>query len=519
MSPPNFFDYSTWSRIGAVLLAIGFLFLVSVRYRKGLREIPGPFLASISPLDRILTTYSGRQFQKHLAYHQKYGPIVRVGPIHVSVADSDQISVIYNITSKFDKSHFYTLFHAKSPRGNIPTVFSIVDPTGHKNLKRPVGAAFALSSLLDLESLADDCTRILERKLDGLQGRDIDFGTWLHWYAFDVITSITFSNCLGFMEKEEDVLGIISAIEGRLVYNSIIGQVPSLHKLLLGNSLVSKFADMIPTLARLNSSQYIVGFAAQQLEQRQNSKVEHGKKDIVARFKRTREGEQVMSDRELLGHAASNVFAGSDTTAISLRAMFYYLCKNPHIYKKLVEEILSFDARGELSEYITYYEAQRMPYFQACMREALRMHPAVGQLLERVVPEEGLMIGSSFLPSGTIVGINPWVAARDKAVYGDDADVFRPERWLDADEQTLKLMDRNWLAFGAGSRTCLGKNISLMEMSKLVPQLLRRYHVELADPKAEWELFDYWFVQQEGLRCILARREKEQGDLEGGGQT
>lgn len=45
-----------------------------------------------------------------------------------------------------------------------------------------------------------------------------------------------------------------------------------------------------------------------------------------------------------------------------------------------------------------------------------------------------------------------------------------------------------------------------MEMSKLVPQLLRRYHVQLADPKAEWTLHDYWFVRQEGLRCVLTRR-------------
>jgi hypothetical protein len=54
----------------------------------------------------------------------------------------------------------------------------------------------------------------------------------------------------------------------------------------------------------------------------------------------------------------------------------------------------------------------------------------------------------------------------------------------------------------------MGKNISLMEMSKLVPQLLRRYHVELADQQAEWTLHDYWFVRQEGLRCVLTRRTK-----------
>ncbi|OCT45484.1 Pisatin demethylase [Cladophialophora carrionii] len=493
-----------------LLVAIPVAVLLRNRYRRGLCDIPGPFLASILPFDRMLSTYSGHQFQRHLDYHAKYGKLVRVGPNHVSLGDSEQISHVYSITSKFDKSNFYTLFHAKSPVGPIPTVFSIVDPVGHKNLKRPVGAAFALSSLLDFEPLADDCTRILERKLDALQGQDIDFGTWLHWYAFDVISSITFSNRLGFMENEEDVNGIIAAIEGRLFYNSIIGQVPWMHQWLLGNNFVSRLADKIPSIKRLNSAAYIVQFAARQLQLRQNVKAEHGRSDMLDKFKRTRDGEEVMSEKELLGHASSNVFAGSDTTAISLRALFYHLCKNPQAYQKCVDEILDFDARGELSEYVTYYEAQRMPYFQTCMREALRMHPAVGQLLERIVPEGGATIDGVHLPAGTIVGMNPWVAARDTAVYGHDADIFRPERWIEADERTLKLMDRNWLAFGAGARTCLGKNISLMEMSKLVPQLLRRYHVKLADPNAEWELFDYWFVKQEGLRCILSRRGKQQ---------
>lgn len=139
-------------------------------------------------------------------------------------------------------------------------------------------------------------------------------------------------------------------------------------------------------------------------------------------------------------------FAGSDTTAISLRSLFYYVLKNPRTYDKVIEEILTADERGELSEYVTYNEAQRLPYFQACMREALRMHPAVGQLLERVVPPEGAPVAGVFLPGGTIVGMNPWVAARDRKVYGADVDVFRPERWIDADDQSLKLMDRNWLA-------------------------------------------------------------------------
>lgn len=54
--------------------------------------------------------------------------------------------------------------------------------------------------------------------------------------------------------------------------------------------------------------------------------------------------------------------AGSDTTAIAMRAIFYYLTKTPRVYKKFVDEILEADKAGKLSEYITYEESLRMPY-------------------------------------------------------------------------------------------------------------------------------------------------------------
>jgi cytochrome P450 len=127
--------------------------------------------------------------------------------------------------------------------------------------------------------------------------------------------------------------------------------------------------------------------------------------------------------------------------------MFYYLCKSPESYKHLQDEIDRMDRAGELSPIVTFAEATRMPYLQACMKEAMRLHPAVGQLLERVVPAEGFEITPGvFLPPGTIVGINPWLPSRDQSVYGEDAEAFRPGRWIEADEAGLKLMERNFLA-------------------------------------------------------------------------
>lgn len=172
------------------------------------------------------------------------------------------------------------------------------------------------------------------------------------------------------------------------------------------------------------------------------------------------------------------------------------MLKNQHTLDKVLAEIDDVVGSRDCSQQpISHTESNQMPYFQAVIKEALRMHPAVGLTLERVVPIGGVEIAGQWLPEGTAVGICPWVLHRDKRVFGDDADQFRPERWLEADEETLKVMNRSSLAvsvlfklpqlgqftnsskFGSGSRTCLGKHISLLEMGKVVPQLLWMFEV------------------------------------------
>ncbi|KAF3763900.1 hypothetical protein M406DRAFT_51514 [Cryphonectria parasitica EP155] len=516
----------SWSTTSWTLTLILFLTVscliqaIRNRFRPSLRRIPGPFLARIADLDRVWSCARGEQMNYHRRLHDKYGPVVRVGPNHVSFSDGSLIPQLYGFGSKFAKSDFYKMFdirtRAAASKGSTmtTTTFSERDELRHRALKRPVGAAFSMSTMKELEPLNDVCSAILTRKLEGLVGRDTDLGDWVHWYAWDVISSITFSHRLGFLDRETDIHGINRAIQGRLVYNSVIGQVPYLHGLLFGNALFSWLAGFVPRLAVLNSSSYIVDFTREQLrryQDKESNTVEA--KDLLSRFKRFRDGEQVMSDAELLMHASGSVFAGSDTTAISLRALFYYLCRNPDSKRKLLAEIDEAETAGRLSDPVTFAEALELEYLQAIIKEALRIHPAVGLLLERIVPPGGTQLGDVWLEEGTVVGINPWVATREKAVYGEDADTFRPERWLEAGEKELKLMERNFLAlfiqFGGGSRTCLGKNVSLLEISKLVPQLLRQFDFELSYPEREWELYDYWFVAQKGLICRVSRRQKE----------
>jgi cytochrome P450 len=157
-----------------------------------------------------------------------------------------------------------------------------------------------------------------------------------------------------------------------------------------------------------------------------------------------------------------------------------------------------------------------MPYLQASMKEALRLHPGVGFPLERLVPAGGATVCGKALKEGTIVGMNAWALHRDREVFGDDAEVYRPERWIEADKGRLKAMERSFFSFGHGPRACIGKNISILEMSKVVPQLLRYYDLEMAaGVEAEWTIHNYWFARQTGLVVRMTPRARRREILNG----
>ena len=133
-------------------------------------------------------------------------------------------------------------------------------------------------------------------------------------------------------------------------------------------------------------------------------------------------------------------------------------------------------------ELVQWEEVRNLPYLSAVIKEALRCHPAVGLPLERVVPSGGITVAGHYLPGGTIVGCSAWVVHRNEAIFGSNPLEFRPERWLEAEESRKADMNNFMFSFGAGSRTCLGKNISLLEMYKLVPAILTKFEVSTGSP-------------------------------------
>ncbi|OAA59630.1 pisatin demethylase [Niveomyces insectorum RCEF 264] len=532
-----------WLAVGVALVLA---YLARNRYHKGLNKYPGPFLASLTDWWRFYDVYKRRPERTHRRLHEQYGAVVRLGPNTLSFSDPRALRTIYGLNKGFIKSDFYVVQQSVVKGHSLASLFSTTDNDFHAQFRRCVNAAFAMSSLVQYEPFVDNTTKLFLKQTEKLfvdNREGCDFTRWLQFYAFDVIGEITYSNRHGFIEKNEDIDGIVAYLAKLFLYVAPIGQIPLLDRLFLKNPIYLKLSQY----GFIDSTFPVARFARARMAERLPDIVE-GKGpilptkaektptvDLLSKFLAAKEARpEFMTDTLVQTMAVSMAFAGSETTAISLSAVFYYLLRNPPALRRLRRELDDAARRGLFSDtetgLVTWHESQKLPYLDACVKEAFRLHPAPGLPMERIVPAGGTEIAGRFVPGGTIVGCSAWVMHHNKDVFGADTDAYRPERWLvdedkvaaaaahasapraaadlrEQEEKRIKEMNGMMLQFGMGSRTCIGKNISLLEIYKVVPSLLRRFDIQFLDPNREWNLVNAWFVKQNNFWTTFALRD------------
>ncbi|KAF7183368.1 hypothetical protein CNMCM7691_003567 [Aspergillus felis] len=500
------------------------LHLVSTYTR--LRRIPGPFFASLSNIPRFYWVWSRRAHDIHIDLHRKHGKLVRFGPNMVSVGDPKEVPAIYGFSGKYKKvlskynfvnrnkeadqeqSKFYQVILPMSKGKILPGLFATQDEDIHRMLKKPIASIYSMSNLVSFEPFVDQTIHCFFDQLDSRfanHGRPLDFGMWLQMFAFDVIGEITFSQRLGFLEKGEDIDNIMGDIWKYFQYVAPVGQMPWIDELWVKNPWISRM--------RKASWSAMGDFAVTRQNERMNlmnnpsgEAKNLNDRDFLSRFIEAMAKDKSVPQWALLAWTQSNITAGSDTTAIMLRTIFYNLLQHPETMAKLMDELRTAAKAGSLSAIVTWKQSRQLAYLDACIKEAGRIHPPFGLPLERVVPEGGVEICGEFLPAGTIVGMNAWVVHRDEETFGPDADSWHPERWLGKDEAAVKKMENSLLTFGHGHRSCIGKNISHLEVYKLVPTLLQAYEMRLENPASKWRVENRWFVPQFDFNVVMKRR-------------
>lgn len=143
-----------------------------------------------------------------------------------------------------------------------------------------------------------------------------------------------------------------------------------------------------------------------------------------------------------------------------MRSIFYHLTKSPEVYAELLKEIDDATTSGKLGFPPSFREASNLPFLCATIKEAMRLHPSVGLTMPRITPLGGLEISETHIPAGYIIGMNAAVVGFNEDIYGPDAHEFQPNRWLG---KKAVVMDKHHLVFGAGTRTCIGRNVRHFE--------------------------------------------------------
>lgn len=435
-----------------------------------LRAIPGPLAAHFTDVWRFRAMRSKGWSARLIALHKKHGKLVRIGPNHISVSDPAAIPIIYGTNPVWVKGPSYYGAATVSKGRTVPSVIAMGEAQ-HTAVRKSAGRHFTTNSLLDYEPSIEAATADLIRVLEAHPTADIS--NYLQCFAMDVLMRIAFDESLGFIEKGADVDGILAAVVARFDHWGHWGAMPWADYLFNKSSLAGKL--------RKKGDSPLARVSLDQLVKRKGALTE--KPDRMDLLQKFLEGQKkypdLVSDDEILGIIMSTIGAGADTTAGTLTYTLHLLCKNPTAAHNLQSELDDALRDGSLTNPPKWSQLNRLPYLEAVLKESMRLVPIASWGLDRVVPAAGATIAGQYIPGGTVVGCQIDSVHLDEDVYGRDAAAFRPERWLEADEDQRRRMDRAFLAFSAGKRTCTGIHIAWLEMKKTLPLLLTNFEVSL----------------------------------------
>ena len=276
----------------------------------------------------------------------------------------------------------------------------------HNNNRKLYQGTYSMTALKTYEPYVDDCVDLFSQRLEEFvqAGLTINLGYWLQCYAFDVIGMITYSKRLGFLDRGEDIGGVIGTLDNLLGYATLTGIYPSVHPYLI--ALKNRLAGKKGT-----GRAYVVNYTKECIAEHQarpkaqaidfDEEQQTGTADFLTKFyqKHTKDPDTFTTYHVAAG-CSQNMVAGSDTTAISLSAIMYFMLKHPETFRRLRDEIDEFRQQGRMTQRVEFKVSQEMPYLQAVIKEALRLHAATGTPLERVVPKGGSTICGHFFPEG-----------------------------------------------------------------------------------------------------------------------
>ncbi|KAJ4415810.1 hypothetical protein N0V85_002546 [Neurospora sp. IMI 360204] len=463
---------------------------------------------------------------------EKHGPLVRFGPDQVLCTDLESMLRITSVRSDYRKSDWYDL----ARMGDDDNLLSMTDKDRRRERRKKVAPAYngkgAGSHTFNIEAGLDRAitawTELIDRKYlaSGSIFQPLDIAQSVHFYALDSLGEIAYSQPLGYIANDKDMNDVLKINEATFPWMYYLNN----HHFFFTLLRKWPFNMLLPRAGDKAGLGAIMGHTTSIIDRRLNSFYSSSSKSPKSEKKAPDDMLQSfishgLTRPELQEEVTVQLFAGSDTVANGIRLCLLHLfSSSPNVYRRLQAELdgaypfpssshnktSSLPTPGQGQEKpIPYTTCLSLPYLQACLRESLRILPPVATGgFYKDVGHGGDTITGFTLPPGTKVatGAAIYAMCRSRQIFGQDADVFRPERWLEAEEaarleletcekdgataagagagglgmgeagRRLREMETTLgLIFGHGQFECVGRKLAMMQMNKVVAELVRRY--------------------------------------------
>ncbi|XP_073298735.1 cytochrome P450 86A22-like [Primulina huaijiensis] len=233
--------------------------------------------------------------------------------------------------------------------------------------------------------------------------------------------------------------------------------------------------------------------------------------DLLSRFIKKKES---YTD-EFLRHVALNfILAGRDTSSVALSWFFWLVTLNPRVEEKILIELSSIlmETRGSdilkwVEDPLVFEEVDRLIYLKAALAETLRLYPSVPEDSKHVVADDILPDGT-FVPAGSSITYSIYSTGRMKFIWGDDCIEFKPERWLSGDDKKFQPKDQfQFVAFNAGPRICLGKDLAYLQMKSIAAAVLLRHRLKVAPAHKVDQKMSLTLFLKDGLKVNVYPRD------------
>ncbi|KAI0768611.1 cytochrome P450 [Trametes elegans] len=212
-----------------------------------------------------------------------------------------------------------------------------------------------------------------------------------------------------------------------------------------------------------------------------------------------------LTDEELIGQVSTMILAGMDTTANSLARVLQLLAEYPDVQTHLRAEIVEAVETGGDGDKLDFDRLMELPYLDAVCRETLRLYPGVASVFRDTVQDtvlplsepirgcDGTLVSAVPIPKNTRVVGDIRSCNRDPALWGPDADKWRPERWLDGVPKTVENAHvpgvySHLMTFIGGSRACIGFKFAQVELKTVLVVLLQYLSFEPTDKPIAWNM-------------------------------